>query len=93
MVIKVKRADGETEIYMSDRYRISRFKDFHPIILGVSVYDNGRKIESVSRPFPFFYKHIIFKTKKVQKMLREIIEAEKKEETEKEAENSADRVE
>lgn len=72
MIIKVERVDGEIEIYEGSNYRITKVKDFHPIISKVSVYDNGRKIESVKRPFSFIYKHFIFKSKKVQEELRNI---------------------
>ena len=69
MIIKIERADGETEIFNSDNYRISKSKDFHPLICTVSVYDNGVKIKTVKRPFKFCYKHFTFTSKKVQEQL------------------------
>ena len=72
MIIKVKRADGETEIYESPNYRISNCKDFHPLIISVTVYDNGKKIAKAVRPFKFIYKHFTFKTKKIQDILEKL---------------------
>ena len=72
MIIKIERADGQTEIFESGNYIISRVKDFHPMICSVSIYDNGVKIKTVKRHFKFFYKHFIFKSKKVQEQLKNI---------------------
>lgn len=74
MIIKIERADGETEIFNTDNYRISKSKDFHPLICTVSVYDNGVKIKTVKRPFKFFYKHFTFKSSKVQEQLKKLEE-------------------
>ncbi len=81
MIVKIERADGETEIFNTNNYRISKPKDFHPLICTVSVYDNGVKIKTVKRPFKFFYKHFIFKSEKIQKQLAEINKNEKMEAT------------
>lgn len=72
MIVKIERADGETEIFNTDNYRISKPKDFHPLICTVSIYDNGIKIKTIKRPFKFFYKHFTFKSEKIQKQLAEI---------------------
>lgn len=72
MVIKIERADSSTEFFKSENYLISKPKDFHPIICKVSVYDNGKKIKSVTRPFNFIYKHFTFKSAKVQERLKEL---------------------
>ena len=74
MIIEVERADGETEVFNANNYRISKPKDFHPLICTVSVYDNGVKIKTVKRPFKFFYKHFTFKSEKVQEQLRKLEE-------------------
>ena len=74
MTIKIERADGEIEIFNSDSCRISKPKDFHPLICKVSVFENGFKIKSVSRPFKFIYKHFIFKSEKVQNVLKNLEE-------------------
>ena len=72
MIVEIERADGEIEIFNTDNYRISKPKDFHPLICKVSVYDNGVKIKTVKRPFKFFYKHFTFKSAKVQERLKEL---------------------
>ena len=73
MIVKIELADGTFEIFESENYKISKAKDFHPLICKVDVFStNGVKIKSVKRAFKFFYKHFIFKTEKVQKILAEI---------------------
>ena len=74
MVVKTELADGRTEIFESSNYVISKPKDFHPLLCKVSIYDNGKKIKSVSRPFKFIYKHFIFKSDKVQTLLKNLEE-------------------
>lgn len=74
MVVKTELADGKTEVFETSNYVISKTKDFHPLLCKVSIYDNGKKIKSVSRPFKFIYKHFIFKSEKVQTILKNIEE-------------------
>ena len=74
MTIITELADGRTEIFESSNYVISKSKDFHPLICKVSVFENGFKIKSVSRPFKFIYKHFIFKSEKVQTILKNLEE-------------------
>lgn len=72
MVVKTELANGNFEVFETSNYVISKTKDFHPLLCKVSIYDNGKKIKSVSRPFKFIYKHFIFKSEKVQKLLVEL---------------------
>ena len=74
MTIITELADGRTEVFETSNYVISKTKDFHPLLCKVSIYDNGKKIKSVSRPFKFFYKHFIFKSDKVQTLLKNLEE-------------------
>ena len=74
MTIITELADGRTEVFESSNYVISRPRDFHPLICKVSVFENGFKIKSVSRPFKLIYKHFIFKSEKVQTVLKNIEE-------------------
>ena len=74
MTIITELADGRTEVFESSNYVISKPKDFHPLICKVSVFENGFKIKSVSRPFKFIYKHFIFKSEKVQTILKNLEE-------------------
>lgn len=74
MVVKTELANGNVEIFESNNYVISKPKDFHPLLCKVSIYDNGKKIKSVSRPFKFFYKHFTFKSDKVQTLLKNLEE-------------------
>ena len=62
MVVKTELANGNFEVFETSNYVISKTKDFHPLLCKVSIYDNGKKIKSVSRPFKFFYKHFTFKS-------------------------------
>lgn len=77
MTVVTELANGTTEVFKTDNYAISRPRDFHPLILTVTVYDNGRKVKSAKRPCKWFYKHFTFKSEKVQKELTRI-EAEHK---------------
>ena len=74
MTIITELADGRTEVFESSNYVISRPRDFHPLICKVSVFENGFKIKSVSRLFKFIYKHFIFKSEKVQTILKNLEE-------------------
>lgn len=73
IIVKTELADGTFEVFETQNYKISKAKDFHPLICKVDVFStNGVKIKSVKRAFRFFYKHFVFKTEKVQKILAEI---------------------
>ena len=74
MVVKTELANGNFEVFETSNYVISKMKDFHPLLCKVSIYDNGKKIKSVSRPFKFIYKHFIFKSEKVQTVLKNLEE-------------------
>lgn len=74
MTIITELANGNIEIFESENYVISKPKDFHPLILKVSVYSNNRKLKSISRRFKFIYKHFIFKSEKVQTLLKNLEE-------------------
>ena len=75
MTVKNELANGNTEIFETKSYMISRPENFHPLILSVTVYSNGKKIKSVSRKNKWYYKHFTFHTEKVQEELRKIQEA------------------
>ena len=72
MIVKVELADGTTDIFETDNYKISNLKDFHPMICSVEIYSGTKRIKKISRRFKFFYKHFIFKSSKVQNKLAEI---------------------
>nr|DAE34301.1 MAG TPA: hypothetical protein [Caudoviricetes sp.] len=75
MIIETKLADGTTEMFHTKTYKISRSIDFHPMILSVHVYsENGTLLEKRKRPFSTIYKHITFKSEKVQNELKKIQE-------------------
>lgn len=76
MIVKTELADGTSEVFETSNYKISKVKDFHPLICKVTVYsNNGLKIKSAKRFFSFFYKRFTFKSEKVQKVLAEINQA------------------
>ena len=79
MIVKIERADGQTEVFESGNYLISKVKDFHPIICKVTVYAEGKRIKVVKRPFGFIYKNFIFKSKQVQEELKNLAQQAKKE--------------
>lgn len=72
MTVVLELANGNTEIFKTENYIIGKIEDFHPMICKISIYDNGRKLKSVSRPFKFWYKHFTFKSEKVQYQLKEL---------------------
>ena len=74
MTIITELANGNFEVFETSNYVISKTKDFHPLLCKVSIYDNGKKIKSVSRPFKFFYKYFTFKSDKVQTLLKNLEE-------------------
>lgn len=86
MIIITELADGRKEVFKSDNYIISRPKDFHPLIYKVSIYDNGILLKSISRPFKFIYKYFIFKSEKVQTVLKNLEEQRRLAEQAKEGE-------
>lgn len=86
MTIVTELADGRTEVFENTNYIISKSKDFHPLICRVSIYSGNKKIKSVSRPFKFIYKHFIFKSEKVQTILKNLEEQRRLAEQAKEGE-------
>lgn len=84
MVIKNYLANGNVEVFTTDRYLIGKSKDFHPLICKVEVFDFGKKIFTKKRHFSFIYKHFIFKSAKVQKQLEELAKLEMEGKNEKE---------
>nr|DAU31828.1 MAG TPA: hypothetical protein [Bacteriophage sp.] len=74
MTIITKLANGNTEIFETQNYIVSKAKDFHPALLSVSVFQGDKKIFKKSRHFQFFYKHFIFKSEKVQSTLKNLEE-------------------
>lgn len=79
MTVKLELANGETECYETNTYKISKVKDFHPMICKVELFDFGKKIKSVKRKSIFFYKHFVFKSAKIQKQLEELAKLEMEE--------------
>jgi len=73
MTIKTELANGTYEIFESQGYNISTIKDMHPMILSVTIFDNGKRIFKKSRFFNWWYRHVTFKSAEVQKKLHEII--------------------
>ena len=72
MTIKTICADGTVEVFDTKSYRISKSKDFHPLLCSVSVYDNGRRIFRRRRPFSWWYKIFTFWRPEVQSQLRKL---------------------
>ena len=72
MTVALDLANGQTETFETEKYVISKAKDFHPLICGVTVYDNGRRIARKKRPFSWWYKKFTFTSFKVQEKLKEL---------------------
>ena len=78
MTVKVYLVDDTAEVFETNNYKVSKIKDFHPVICGVAIYDNGTKIFHKQRRFVWFYKNFTFKSKKIQNLLKSLAEAEQK---------------
>lgn len=74
MTVVLDLANGQTEIFETEKYAISKAKDFHPLICRVTVYNNGRRIARKKRPFSWWYKKVTFNSFKVQEKLKELQE-------------------
>lgn len=72
MTVVLDLANGNTEIFETEKYVISKAKDFHQLICGVTVYNNGRRIARKQRPFSWWYKMVTFNRFKVQEKLKEL---------------------
>lgn len=72
MTVVLDLANRQTEVFETEKYIISKAKDFHPLICGVTVYDNGRRIARKKRPFLWWYKKVTFNSFKVQEKLKEL---------------------
>lgn len=72
MTVIVDLANGQTETFITEKYVISKAKDFHPLICEVKVFDNGRRIARKKRPFSWWYKMAAFNSFKVQEKLKEL---------------------
>ena len=72
MTVVLDLANGQTETFETEKYVISKAKEFHPLICGVTVYDNGRRIARKKRPLSWWYKKVTFKSEYVQNKLKEL---------------------
>lgn len=79
MTIVTELANGNTEVFQNTNYAISRVKDFHPLIVSVKVYENGMLIAHRSRRLKWLYKHVTFKSRKVQEALQKLSEQQAEE--------------
>lgn len=74
MTVITNLANGEKEVFETERYMLGACKEFHPMIVSVRVYSNGILIEKKKRPFAWWYRHVTFHGKKVQAELKKINE-------------------
>lgn len=74
MTVVIELANGQTETFQTDKYIISKVKDFHPLICKVEIYDNGKCIAKKKRLFSWWYKVVTFNSYKVQQKLKELHE-------------------
>lgn len=72
MTVVLDLANSQTEIFETEKYVISKAKDFHPLICGVTVFDNGRRIARRKRLCIWWYKKFTFKSESVQIKLKEL---------------------
>lgn len=62
MTVKLKLINGNTEIFKTDSYMVSKVKEMHPDILDCKVYaDCGRLLLHRRRHFQRFYKKYVYK--------------------------------
>lgn len=71
MTVINRLANGATEIFETQSYIITtKPEEMHPLILSVTVYDNGRRIGKFRRKHSFWYKHVTFRKPETQQKLR-----------------------
>lgn len=76
MTIKVTLANGTIESFQTEKYIVSSTKDFHPLIIKVEIFDNGKRIAKRKRAFSWWYRRFTFYSYKVQKKLKELQEVD-----------------
>lgn len=75
MIVKITQANGIIDIFKTDKYALSTVKEMHPLILKAEVFtETGKKLKKIKRPFCWWYKHVTFKTAKIQDILKNIQE-------------------
>lgn len=80
MTVINRLANGATEIFETQSYLIStKPEEMHPLILSVTVYDNGRRIGKFRRRHAFWYKYVTFRKPETQEKLRAMQAAQKSE--------------
>jgi hypothetical protein len=74
MTVKVRLADGNTEIFETANYVIGSERDFHPMIMRIEVYECGKRIAVRQRRFGWWYRHFVYPTDYVQDKIRKLKE-------------------
>ena len=72
MTVKVLTVENNVECFEVSNYIVTRIKDMNPMILSVKIYSGTKVIMRKSRPFKWFYKHVTFKSRKVQAVVMEM---------------------
>ena len=72
MTVKVTLANRTIELFQTEKYIVSSTEDFHPLIIMVEIFDNGKRIAKRKRPFSWWYRRITFNSYKVQQKLKEL---------------------
>lgn len=74
MTAKVTLVNGTIESFQTEKYIVSSPKDFHPLIIMVEIFDNGKRIAKRKRAFSWWYRRFTFNNYKVQQKLKELQE-------------------
>lgn len=72
LTVKIKLVNGFTEMFETNRFSMGTAKNMPPDYMDVKVYaECGKLLKHVSRKFKFIYRHVTYKSEKVQEAVRE----------------------
>lgn len=61
VVVKLKMVDGNTDVFLAEKFSLCPVKEMHPDILDAKVYADGKLIAGKKRLFQWVYKKFIYK--------------------------------
>jgi hypothetical protein len=61
VVVKLKLVNGNTDVFLEEKFSLCPVKEMHPDILEAKIYADGRLIASKKRLFQWVYKKFFYK--------------------------------
>lgn len=72
MTVVIKYVDKFVECFETSKFQLAPLKEMNPLMFSVKVYSGKRLVAKRVRPFKWFYKHVTFKSRKVQAVVMEM---------------------